>query len=337
MTPFTIAITDPEVAGLKSRLRHTRFPDEVAEAGWEYGTSLPFLRRFVAYWAEEFDWRAAEARLNRFPHFTTEIDGETVHFIHARGKGSNPVPVLLANGWPSNFVELLPMIERLTSDVDGISYDVIIPSLPGYGFSSRPTRKGMNLTQAAHLWARLMDELGYSRFLASGSDLGGGVVLGLVRNYPERLIGAHYCNVYSGYPRPEQPTPEEAEYLKKVEYRTFTEGAYAMVQGTKPTTLAVGLNDSPAGLASWILEKFHSWGETSDIESVFHSRRWQPCCRSTGSPKPSARRCGSTRSPSPIGSSHRRCPRTMCRRAYWCRPRPTCRRRAPGASGTCRT
>jgi pimeloyl-ACP methyl ester carboxylesterase len=178
--------------------------------------------------------------------------------------------VLLANGWPSNYVELLPLVDRLTAETDGVSYDVVIPSLPGYGFSGRPKQKGMNLTRTAHLWAQLMDELGYRRFLASGSDLGGGVVLSLVRNYPERLIGAHYCNVYSQYPRPERPTPEETAYFKKVDYASFAEGAYAMIQGTKPTTLAVGLNDSPAGLASWILEKFRSWGDTGgEIERVF--------------------------------------------------------------------
>lgn len=270
MTPFTIAIADAEIADLKSRLRHARFPDEVEDAGWDYGTSLSFLRRFVAYWAEEFDWRAAEARLNRFSQFTTDVDGETVHFVNARGKGSGPVPLLLANGWPSNFVELLPLVDRLTAETDGVSFDVIIPSLPGYGFSGRPRHKGMNLTRTGHLWAGLMQQLGYPRYLASGSDLGGGAVLALVRHYPERLFGAHYCNVFSGYPRPEQLTPEEIEYFKKVDYTGFTEGAYALVHGTKPTSLAVGLNDSPAGLASWILEKFHRWGDTGgDVESVF--------------------------------------------------------------------
>jgi len=270
MTPFTIAITDTAIADLKARLQRARFPDEVEDAGWDYGTSIPFLRSFVANWADAFDWRAAEARLNRFPQLTTEIDGETVHFVHARGAGSNSVPVLLANGWPSNFVELLPLVERLTAERDGTSFDVIIPSLPGYGFSGRPKHKGMNLTRIADLWAALMQQLGYPRFLASGSDMGGGVVLGLVRRHPGRLLGAHYCNVYSQYPRPEQPTPEEIEYFHKVDYSSFAEGAYAMQQGTKPTTLAVGLNDSPAGLASWVLEKFHSWGDTGgNIKSVF--------------------------------------------------------------------
>jgi pimeloyl-ACP methyl ester carboxylesterase len=270
MPSFTIAIADREVEDLKSRLQHARFPDELEDAGWDYGTSLSFLRRFLAYWGNEFDWRAAETRLNAYPQFTATVGGETVHFVHVRGKGANPVPVLLANGWPSNFVELLPLVDRLTAEIDGLSFDVIIPSLPGYGFSSRPRKKGMNLTQIGHLWAELMQQLGYFRFLVSGSDLGGGAVLGLVRHHPERLLGAHYCNVFSGYPRPPELTAEEVEYFKRVDYSGFVEGAYALLQGTKPTSLAVGLNDSPAGLAAWIIEKFHHWGDTGgDVESAF--------------------------------------------------------------------
>ena len=270
MTPFTIAIADAEIADLRSRLQHARFPDEVEDAGWDYGTSVAFLRRFVAYWGTEFDWRAAEARLNRTPQFTEPVDGETVHFVHVRGKGASPVPLLLTNGWPSNFVELLPLVDRLTAETDGVSFDVIIPSLPGYGFSGRPSRKGMNMTRTAELWAGLMHRLGYRRFLTSGSDLGTGAMLGLVRRHPDRLLGAHYCNVFSGYPKPDDPTPEEAGYFQQVAYAGFTDGAYALVHGTKPTSLAMGLNDSPAGLAAWILEKFHRWGDTGgDIERVF--------------------------------------------------------------------
>ena len=270
MTPFKIDIAQTEIDDLKARLAQTRFPDEVADAGWEYGISIPFLRKLVDHWGARFDWRVAEARLNAFPQFTTEIDGETVHFVHVRGAGANPTPLLLANGWPSNFVELLPLVPLLTGEVDGTSFDVVIPSLPGYGFSGRPKQKGMNLTKTAQLWAALMTELGYEKFLVSGSDLGSGVELGLVRNHPERLLGAHWVNVYSEYPRPDEPTPEEQEYFRKVDYAGFAERGYAMVQGTKPTSLAVGLNDSPAGLAAWIVEKFHRWGDTGgDVESVF--------------------------------------------------------------------
>lgn len=271
MTPFTIAISDTDLADLETRLGETRFPATVEGAAWDYGTEDQFLRKFVAHWRDKFDWRTAEARLNSFPQFIEEIDGERVHFIHVKGQGGTRVPLLLANGWPSNFVELLPLVPLLTSEVNGVSYDVIIPSLQGYGFSGHPTKKGMHLTRMAHLWAKLMTRLGYDTFLAHGSDLGGGVVLGLVRHYPDRLIGAHYANVFSGYPQRDNPTPEEVEYFKRGEYLNFTEGAYAMVQGTKPQSLAVGLNDSPAGLAAWILEKFQRWSllQNGEIESVY--------------------------------------------------------------------
>jgi len=269
-TPFAIAIGDEALADLKARLAATRFPQTIAGAGWDYGTEDAFLRRFLDYWAHQYDWRAAEARLNGFPQFTEVIEGETVHFVHVRGRGATNVPILLTNGWPSNFVELLPLVSLLTEPVDGVAFDVVIPSLPGYGFSSQPTRPGMHLTRAAGLWAELMTRLGYDRFMVSGSDMGGGVEMGLVRDFPERLIGAHYVNVYPGFPRPDNPTPEEQAYFQRIDQWSFAEGAYAMIQGTKPATLAVGLNDSPAGLASWILEKFHRWGDTGgDISHAF--------------------------------------------------------------------
>ncbi len=271
MTPFTIAVTDADLADLETRLGETRFPGTIEDAGWDYGTEDAFLRTFVAHWRDHFDWRAAEARLNSVPQFKEEIDGEIVHFVHVKGQGGARVPLVLANGWPSNFVEYLSLIPLLTAEVNGVSYDVIIPSLQGFGFSGHPSKKGMNLTRMAHLWAELMTRLGYGKFLAHGSDMGGGVVLGLVRKYPDRLIGAHYANVFSGYPRPQDPTPDEAEYFKRSDYIGFVEGAYAMVQGTKPQSLAVGLNDSPAGMAAWILEKFQRWSllRNGDIESVY--------------------------------------------------------------------
>jgi len=271
MTPFTIAISDSDLADLETRLGETRFPDTIEGAGWDYGTEDQFLRKFVAHWRDRFDWRAAERRLNSFPQFREEIDGEAVHFVHVKGQGGKRVPLVLANGWPSNFVELLPLVPLLTAEENGVSYDVIIPSLQGFGFSGHPTKRGMHLTRMAHLWAALMTRLGYDKFLAHGSDMGGGVVLGLVRHYPDRLIGAHYANVFSGYPRSEDPTPDEVEFFKHTDYLNFTEGAYAMVQGTKPQSLAVGLNDSPAGLAAWILEKFQRWSllHNGDVESVY--------------------------------------------------------------------
>jgi pimeloyl-ACP methyl ester carboxylesterase len=270
MTPFSIRVPDADIAELRARLLATRFPRALAGTGWRYGTEDAFLRRFVDYWANQYDWRAAEAKLNAFPQFMTEIDGEAVHFVHVRGSGEISVPILLTNGWPSNFVELLPLVPLLTNDIDGVAFDVIIPSLPGFGFSGQPTRPGMHLTRVAELWAELMTRLGYEKFLVSGSDMGTGAEMGLVRLFPERIIGAHYVNVYFGYPRPRDPTPEEEAYFGRVDNWGFAEGAYAMVHMTKPATLAVGLNDSPAGLASWALEHFHKSSDTGgDILNAF--------------------------------------------------------------------
>lgn len=269
-TPFTIAIPDAEIADLKARLAAARLPRTVEGAGWTDGIEPGFLQRFVDYWANRYDWRAVEARLNGFAQFTEVVEGETVHFVHVKGQGSTNVPLLLTNGWPSNFVELLPLVPLLTQPVDGLAFDVIIPSLPGYGFSGQPSRPGMNLSKVAPLWAELMTRLGYDRFLVSGSDMGAGAVMALVRDFPERLIGAHYINVYFGFPKPNDPTPEEQAYFDRGNYWAFAEGAYAMIQGTKPATLAVGLNDSPAGLAAWILEKFHGWSDNGgDIANAF--------------------------------------------------------------------
>lgn len=271
MQPFTIAISEDQVTDLQRRLQATRFPDTLENVGWEYGTDTGFLRRFVAYWANTFDWRNAEQRLNTHPQFLSEIDGETLHFLHIKGEGSQRIPLLLTNGWPSNFVELLPLVPLLTRAENGVSFDLVVPSLQGFGFSSRPRQRGMNLTRMAHLWARLMSDLGYERFLFSGTDMGAGVGLGLVRNHPERLLGAHYVNVYSQYPRPADPTPEEEAYFQRIDYWGFAEGGYAMVQGTKPQSLAPALNDSPAGLAAWVLEKFHGWSELAEdgIEATY--------------------------------------------------------------------
>ncbi|MET3927578.1 epoxide hydrolase family protein [Devosia sp. 2618] len=269
-TPFTVSIPDSAITDLKYRLAQTRFQQAMDGVGWGDGIDDAFLRRFVDYWGQHFDWRAAEARLNGFAQFTEVVNGETVHFVHVRGRGQTNVPILLANGWPSNFVELLPLVPLLTEPVDGVAFDVIIPSLPGYGFSSQPAAPGMNHARIAPLWAELMTRLNYPRFLASGSDMGAGVVMALVRDFPERLIGAHYVNVYYGFPKPDDPTPAEAAWLQRMGAWSIHEGAYAMEQGTKPATLAVGLNDSPAGLAAWILEKFKAWSDNGgDLEHVF--------------------------------------------------------------------
>jgi pimeloyl-ACP methyl ester carboxylesterase len=250
MQPFTIVIPDSNLSDLKARLAATRLPQSLPDAGWDYGMDAQVLAEFLRYWEREFDWRATERRLNTFPQFTIEIAGETVHFVHVHGKGSTNVPLLLTNGWPSNFVELLPLVPLLIEPVDGVAFDIVIPSLPGYGFSDQPSRRGISLSTIGPLWAVLMTQLRYDKFFVSGSDMGAGVEMALVRDFPQRLIGAHYINVYFGFPQPHDPTPQERSYLELMNSWSFAEGANAMLKGTNPTTIAVGLNDFPAGLAA---------------------------------------------------------------------------------------
>ncbi|UWU26052.1 epoxide hydrolase (plasmid) [Rhizobium sp. CB3060] len=264
MQSFQAAVPDQVLNDLRSRLRRTRWPDQVEEQGWQRGTEVGFLRRLCDHWAEHFDWRAAETRLNALPQFSATIEGFGLHLVHARSKTSDGVPLLMVNGWPSSIFEYIDVIPRLTA----AGFHVVAPALPGYGFSDRPTKPGMNGTKIADLFAALMSELGYERFLAHGSDWGGLVVDRIRRRHPSRLLGVHLSNVHSQYPPPQDPTPDEELFLGKAQWWNFTEGAYAMIQGTKPQTLGYGLNDSPAGLAAWIVEKFQSWSD-GDIEQAY--------------------------------------------------------------------
>lgn len=262
--PFAANVPDVALDDLRDRLRRTRWPDQIEGQGWRYGTELGFLRRLCEHWSDRFDWRAAEARLNALPQFRANVDGTGLHYVHARSDIDDAVPLLLTNGWPSSIFEYLDIIPRLSAS----GFDVVAPALPGYGFSDRPTAPGMNSTRIAELFAGLMSELGYDRFLAHGSDMGAGVVEQMWRRYADRLLGVHYSNVYWGYPKPDDPSPEEQAYLESVQGWQFAEGAYEMLQGSKPQTLSYGLNDSPAGLAAWIVEKFRSWSD-GDPEQVF--------------------------------------------------------------------
>jgi pimeloyl-ACP methyl ester carboxylesterase len=264
MQPFQAAVSDDVLNDLRSRLRHTRWPDQVTPQDWRQGAELSFLQRLCDHWANQFDWRAAEARLNTFPQFRATVDGVGLHLVHARSEIPNAVPLLLINGWPSSIFEYLDVIPHLTA----AGFHVVAPALPGYGFSDRPTESGMNGTRIAALFTALMTELGYEQFLAHGSDWGSLVVDRMRRHHADRLLGVHLSNVHANYPRPQDPSPEEQAFLGRAQGWQFTEGAYALLQGTKPQTLSYGLNDSPAGLAAWIIEKFSSWSD-GDVEQVY--------------------------------------------------------------------
>jgi pimeloyl-ACP methyl ester carboxylesterase len=275
---FTIAIPQATLDDLRERLARTRWPDEVEGAGWDYGTNASYLKELVDYWQHAYDWRAQEKKLNAFAQFRTQIDGLGIHFLHERGKGPNPMPLLLTHGWPDSFYRMSKIIPLLT-DPESVggdpadSFDVIVPSLPGFGFSDHLHAQDMTLVRTAQLWAHLMtDVLGYKRYAAAGGDFGSGITQLLALAHPESLIGIHVTDLgfYNLYDRKPDLSEAEKRYLGAQQGWFFQEGAYAMIQGTKPQTLAYGLNDSPVGLAGWIVEKFRAWSDCDgDIEKQY--------------------------------------------------------------------
>jgi pimeloyl-ACP methyl ester carboxylesterase len=267
ITPFTIDVAEPVLEDLRRRLRGTRWPDSLPDLGWELGTELGYLRELVTYWADGFDWRAQERELNRLHHYRAELDGLSIHFVHHRGRVENPVPLVLTHGWPSTFLEHLPLI-RLLED-----FDLVIPSLPGYGFSERPRRTGLTVAYTAGLWHDLMRALGYERYAAAGGDFGSAVATYLGRDHADAVIGVHLSTLdvapYLG-PGSRQLSDAEAAYQEHVQAWWREEGGYKALQATRPQTPGYGLNDSPAGLAAWVLEKWRSWSDCGgDLESRF--------------------------------------------------------------------
>jgi pimeloyl-ACP methyl ester carboxylesterase len=275
--PYTIAVAEEVLADLRARIHRTRWPDQLPGVGWEQGTELDYLRRTLDYWAEGFDWRARERELNSFAHFRVELDGVSIHFVHERARDGRGIPLILSHGWPSSFVELLPLVPLLTDPgahgIDGPSFDLVIPSLPGYGFSERPARAGATSRYTAGLWRELMDALGYERYGAGGGDFGAGVATFMGMEDPQRVIGLHLTTFevapYTGAGSAPLTEAEQA-YLEQNRAWADVERGYSSIQSTKPQTVGYGLNDSPAGLAAWILEKWRSWTDSGgDLESSF--------------------------------------------------------------------
>jgi len=269
ITPFSVQIEEEILSDLRERIRNTRWPDRAPGAAWEQGTDLEYLRRLLAYWADEFDWRAQERELNAANQFRADLDGVRIHFVHERARNGNGIPLILTHGWPSTFVELLPLVPFLTDPathgIDGPAFDLVIPSLPGYGFSERPARTGVNYQYVARLWHRLMRGLGYERYGAQGGDFGAGVATFMALNDAERMIGVHLSNLeIAPYIGPDSRPLSAAERAYRERNQEFwqAEYGYKAIQSTKPQTLGYGLNDSPAGLAAWILEKWRSWADS---------------------------------------------------------------------------
>ena len=277
-TPFDISVSDSVLEDLRNRLAHTRWPGAIDGAGWDYGTDPDFLRELVEYWRADFDWRAQEAALNALPQFHAEVDGQRLHFVHQRGKGPSPTPLLLSHGFPSSFWEMSKVIGPLSDPAayggdPADAFDVVVMSLPGYGFSDAPRQSGANvawLAQRAH--ALMTEVLGYESYGVQGGDWGGYVASRLGFAHPDAVTGIH-LNLVGASPHPSRRTDlSEAEraWLKEMARWQQTESGYLEIQATKPQTLSYGLNDSPTGLCAWIVEKFRSWSDCDgDVESVY--------------------------------------------------------------------
>jgi pimeloyl-ACP methyl ester carboxylesterase len=274
--PFEIRVSKSVLSDLKERLASTRWPDQ-GESGWESGTDVSYLKHLVAYWKDEYDWRKEEAELNKLPHYKVDIDGIGIHFVHERGKGSNPLPIILTHGWPDSFLrfkEIIPMLadpETFGADAED-SFDVVVPSMPGFAFSDKPEKSGQ-LFQINNLWAELMTTiLGYERFAAHGGDWGSIITEQLARSHSSAVIGIHLTDVpfIHTFQKPDDLSAAEQEYLAGMEKWQKEQGAYAMIQGTRPQTIAAGLNDSPAALAAWIIEKFQAMNDCEgDVDKCF--------------------------------------------------------------------
>ena len=278
--PFTIAVEDSVLEDLQQRLADTRWPDEIPNTGWDYGSNLAYLKELVEHWRTKFDWRAQEAKLNAFSHFKSGVDGLDIHFIHEKGKGPNPIPLVITHGWPSCFFEMTKIIPLLADPAShggdaADSFDVVAPSLPGFGFSDHAQDRGMEVQRVAGMWNKLMTEnIGYPKFAAQGGDIGSGVTARLGYAHADTLYGIHLTSItrptpYLG-PGSRPVTDAEQALIAQRDKWFADEGGYNHIQGTKPQTLAYGLNDSPVGLAAWIVEKYRTWSDCGgDVEKSY--------------------------------------------------------------------
>jgi pimeloyl-ACP methyl ester carboxylesterase len=275
---FTIAIPDAVLEDLQRRLALTRWPNDPGNKQWTYGANRDWLEDLVAYWRDGYDWRAQEAAMNRYEHYRVVLDEVPIHYIHRRGVGPAPVPIILTHGWPWTFWDFAGVIDALADPGahggdPADAFDVVVASLPGYGFSVPLDRTGVTVRTTAALWVRLMrDVLGYDRFAAHGGDWGASVTAQLGHEFPEHVIGVHLSlpvllgvSYYSGLSADEY-APEEAGWFEKMQTRMATAASHVAVHTTDPQTLAYALNDSPVGLAAWILERRRAWSDhTGDV------------------------------------------------------------------------
>ncbi|MEO5890894.1 MAG: epoxide hydrolase family protein [Ferruginibacter sp.] len=271
--PFLANIPQHLLNDLKVRLRNTRWPDEIIDSGWNYGTNLSYMKELTGYWLNHFDWRKVEAEINSYPNFIATIDGYKIHFLHIKSKAEKATPLIITHGWPGSFIEMMKLIPLLTNEND-FSFHLVIPSVIGFGFSGSVTEPGCNSAFIADLWNKLMNGLGYKNYGAQGGDIGAGISTWLSLKYPDNVTGLHLNYIpgsYKPYLKDGEQLPDEViEFQKLAANWLAKESAYSYLHSTKPMTIAYGLNDSPVGLCAWILEKFNSWSDNdSHIENVF--------------------------------------------------------------------
>ena len=281
IVPFSIRVPDAALDDLKQRLARARFPEPLPPAGWAYGTDLAYLKDLVGYWRDRFDWRAQERRLNQFEQFTTSIDGLPVHFIHRRSKQPNAFPLLVTHGWPGSIVEFTKVIGPLTDPAAHggraeDAFDVVMPSLPGFTFSGKPAEPGYDPARIAQMLAKLMARLGYQRYGAQGGDWGAIVNTQVALADPQHVAGLHLnmCTAAAPAGADANAGLSAAEAARMKARQTFQaeETGYQQIQGTKPQTLGIALNDSPVGLAAWIVEKFRTWCDCDGNPEAIFSR-----------------------------------------------------------------
>lgn len=277
--PFEIAIPDSQLDDLKQRLRNTRWPEKETVDDWSQGAPLAAVRNLCDYWLNSYDWRRCESQLNQLGNFKTEIDGLDIHFIHVRSPHANALPLLLTHGWPGSIIEFIKTIGPLTDPVahGGKAEDafhVVIPSLPGYGFSDKPSTTGWDMQRIAKAWITLMEGLGYARYVAQGGDWGAGVTTALGAINPDACAAIH-LNMPLVYPQPEdfaELTPREQAAVDKMQFYQDFDSGYAKLQSTRPQSIAYGLVDSPVAQAAWIYEKYQAWsdndGQPEDVLSM---------------------------------------------------------------------
>ena len=290
ITPFRIEVPGADLADLRERLRRTRWPEAETVDDWSQGVPLAYLQDLCRHWAEAYDWRTCEARLNRLDHFRTTIDGLPIHFVHVRSPHPNALPLVLTHGWPGSILEFEAAVGPLTdppayggSAAD--AFHLVLPSLPGFGFSGKPTAPGWGIARIADAWAELMTRLGYPRFGASGGDWGSSVSTCLGQQHPKRVVGLHLTPPLAA-PDPAtfaDLTPAEHASLEALRHADRSEDGYSAEQSTKPQTIGYSLVDSPAGLAAWIVEKFRTWSDCTSV--VGGPRRSSPSPDHEGLPE----------------------------------------------------